>query len=69
MNKLIGKKAFIKSGIYQGEWGIVKIYDGEFYHIAIADGCDGYPIFYRNEFRVRRGERQHDNQHTDKERP
>ena len=51
-NKLIGKMVTIKDGIYKGERGIVKDYDGVFYYIAIATGTGSLPIFTRDEFRV-----------------
>ena len=36
---VIGKTVNIKckDSIYHGEWGIVKYFDGEYYHIAIAN--------------------------------
>lgn len=34
-SKLIGKEVTIKNGACAGEWGIIKYYDGEYYHIAI----------------------------------
>ena len=56
MTKLIGKKAYIKNkdSIYFGEWGIIEHFDGEYYYIAIANGCDSLPIFERDEFVIRR---------------
>jgi len=55
-SKLIGKKVYItdKDSIYYDEWGIIKYYDGEYYHIAIANGVDSLPIFKRNEFKVKK---------------
>lgn len=54
---LIGKKVDItnKESIYFGEWGVVKDFDGDYYFIAIANGTDSLPVFYRNEFKVVRG--------------
>lgn len=54
--KLIGKKAFItdKESVYFGEWGIIDHFDGECYHIKIAEGSDSVPVFDRDQFRVRR---------------
>ena len=54
--KLIGKRVVIKNkdSIYYGEWGIVKYFDGECYHIAIADDRKNLVIFDRDEFIVRR---------------
>lgn len=57
-NSLTGKTVYIKSGcFYAGEWGIIKHFDGEFYHIAIANGCDSVPVFSRNEFIVKRNKK------------
>ena len=55
-SKLIGKKAYITDpeSWYFGEWGIIAHYDGEVYHIKIANGKDGMPIFDRNQFWVPR---------------
>lgn len=49
----VGTKVDIKSpeSMYNGEWGIVKLFDGDYYHVAIANGND-CPIFERNELRV-----------------
>jgi len=55
-SKLIGKRAYIKDDIESwaaGEWGIIKYYDGDYYHIAIWNG-ETQPIFSRNEFVVPR---------------
>lgn len=59
-SKLIGKKCYIvnQDSIYYGEWGIIQHYDGECYHIAIADGKDSLPIFERDEIRIPRTENQ-----------
>jgi len=48
-----GKVVVIKSpeSMYNGEWGVVKYFDGEYYHVAIANGND-CPIFDRNELKV-----------------
>ena len=56
-SKLIGKKVHItdQQSQYYREWGIVKAYDGEYYHVAIANGTDSLPMFNRDQFRVRRG--------------
>lgn len=57
-SKLIGKIAFItdKDSMYYGEWGTIVDFDGDLYHIAIANGMDSIPVFGRKEFRVRRKE-------------
>ena len=51
----IGKKCFIKDkgSIYYNEWGIIKDYDGEFYHVAIANGKN-LSIFDRDQIRISR---------------
>lgn len=55
-SKLIGKKVYITDpeSIYYGEWGIVDFFDGDTYHIRIANGYDSVPIFNRDQFRVPR---------------
>lgn len=50
---LIGKEVTITAGWSKGEWGIVKHYDGDLYHIALWNG-DTATVFARNEFRVKR---------------
>ena len=54
-SRLIGKRVFIKDeeSIYFGEWGIVDHYDGELYHIRIANGDVG-PVFDRKQLYVPR---------------
>ena len=54
-SKLIGKKVIITNRDHYlfGEWGIVKYYDGERYHVAPWNG-DEELVFDRDEFRVRR---------------
>lgn len=55
-SKLIGKRAIItdKESIYHGEWGIIDHFDGECYHIKIANGSSMVPMFDRDQFRVPR---------------
>jgi hypothetical protein len=55
-SKLIGKTAYItnRDSQYYNEWGTIQYYDGDYYHIAIADGKDNLPIFSRDEFKIRR---------------
>lgn len=50
----VGKAVYIKSpnSIYDGEWGVVKYFDGEYYYVAIANGEDAFPIFDRDELKV-----------------
>lgn len=49
----IGAKVYIKSpdSWCNGEWGIIKYFDGDYYHVAIANG-DDCPIFDRKELKV-----------------
>lgn len=51
---LIGKIVKIKSrdSEYCGEWGVVKYFDGDDYHIALWNG-EPYLIFSRSEFTVK----------------
>ena len=55
-SKLIGLKAHItdKDSQYYGEWGTITHFDGDCYHIAIANGTNSVPMFDRNQFRVKR---------------
>ena len=55
-SKLIGKVAVIidRESVYHGEWGIISHYDGELYHVKIANGGDSVPVFDRDQFRVPR---------------
>lgn len=52
--KLIGKKVMITSkySFYYGEWGTIIDYDGDYYHVAIANDIKSAPIFARNEFKL-----------------
>lgn len=56
--KNVGKKCYIKNkdSIYYGEWGIIKDFDGEYYHISIANGTDALPIFDRTEIHIPRNQ-------------
>lgn len=58
MSKVIGKKCFVvdKESDYHNEWGIIKHYDGEFYHVAIANGTDTVPIFDRKQIKIPRNQ-------------
>lgn len=58
-SKMIGKLVYITDpeSIYFGEWGEVMHYDGEVYHIAVAQGKNSLVIFNRDQFRVPRKER------------
>lgn len=55
-SKLIGKRACItdKDSFYYGEWGTIAYYDGDVYHIKIANGADSVPVFDRDQFKVPR---------------
>lgn len=57
-NKNIGRKCFVKDkdSQYYDEWGIIKHYDGEFYHVAIANGTDSMPVFNRSQIRISKTE-------------
>lgn len=56
-SSLIGKEVTIttRNSPYYGEWGIVKYFDGDDYHIALWDGNDQM-IFSRDEFKVKRNQ-------------
>lgn len=58
MSKVIGRKCFIidKESFYYNEWGIIKDYDGEFYHVAIANGVDAVPVFDRKQIKIPRNQ-------------
>lgn len=53
-SKLIGKKVEVKDreSIYFRDWGIVKFFDGDFYGVAIANGCDSIPVFERSQIKL-----------------
>lgn len=53
MSKNIGKKCMIidKESIYYDEWGIIKLYDGEYYHVAIANE-NSTVIFERRQIKI-----------------
>ena len=46
-----GTKVIIKTGDLKGEWGVVKMFDGEYYHVAPWDGNEAL-IFERSELKV-----------------
>lgn len=54
-DNLIGREATIKTGWMKGEWGIIKYFDGDLYHIAMWNG-DSCMVFERSEFKVSRKE-------------
>lgn len=53
---LIGRFVIIKSPGHtdQHDWGIIRSYDGERYHIAIRDDDNAILEFDRDEFTVKR---------------
>lgn len=56
MKSLNGKMVIIKrnlNSVFAGKWGIVKDYDGEFYHVAISNDMSMF-LFSRKEFKVRK---------------
>lgn len=55
-NDLVGKKVTIKckESMYNGAWGVIKHFDGEYYHIAMWNGNEELLVFERNEFKVER---------------
>ena len=57
MTKLIGKEAKItnKDSWWFEQYGIIKGFDGEYYHIAMTGDDNCVCIFERSEFKVRRG--------------
>ena len=44
----------IKSGFHAGDWGVVKYYDGEYYHVAMFGDPNDCPVFDRSELKVRK---------------
>lgn len=52
--KLIGKTVIIKKSGHSdyGNWGIVKDFDGEDFHVAMNDDEKSILVFGRSEFRV-----------------
>ncbi len=58
MKDCIAKKCYVidKLSIYYKEWGIIKDFDGEYYHVAIANG-NNLPIFERNQIRIPRNKK------------
>lgn len=57
----IGKGCYItaKESFYHDEWGIIKHFDGEYYHIAIRNDQNCCPIFTRNEIRIPKKQPKH----------
>lgn len=54
--ELIGRQVRIKDNIdsiYNGEWGVIKGFDGDDYHVAMWSGREQM-VFTRKEFTVRR---------------
>ena len=52
---LIGRKVYIidKDSQYYGEWGVILHFDGEQYHVSIAEGNNATPIFDRDQFKLK----------------
>jgi hypothetical protein len=57
MTKLVEKEAKItnKDSWWFEQYGIIKGFDGEYYHIAMTGNDDCVCTFERSEFKVRRG--------------
>ena len=55
-SNMIGRIAYITNieSIFYGEWGVVKFFDGDAYHIAIANDDRIANVFDRNEFVIKR---------------
>lgn len=55
-DRLIGKYTRIidKDSFHYNEWGIIKSFDGEYYHVAHTGGNDVMLIFNRDQLRVPR---------------
>ena len=58
-SNLIEKIAYIKNkeSIFYKEWGVIKYFDGDYYHIAIANDNKVANIFDRKEFTIRRNKK------------
>lgn len=48
---LLGKTVDIKES---GDWGVVKAFDGDYYHVAIFGDDKALLIFTRSEFTIRK---------------
>lgn len=55
-SKMIGKVAYVtdKESIYFEEWGVIAQFDGECYHLKIANGSGAMPMFDRDQLYVPR---------------
>lgn len=49
-----GKQVDIKTGMYKGEWGVITLYDGEYFHVALWGDTNTCLVFTRNEITIRR---------------
>lgn len=58
---LVGKRVIItnKDSWFYGEWGTVEFFDGDYYHVSIANGQDIFPIFDKKEFKLMKEEKNH----------
>lgn len=57
--KLIGKKVWIKKNVNSseaGNWGIIKYFDGEEYHVAMNNG-NTLLVFTRSEFTIAKNQK------------
>ena len=51
---LIGKQVDILSGMYKGEWGTIRDYDGDYYYIALWDDSDSILAYEPDEINIRK---------------
>jgi hypothetical protein len=54
--KNVGKMCYVKdrNSIYFNEWGIIKDFDGDWYHVSMLNDKNLIVIFDRNEIRIPR---------------
>ena len=59
VDKLVGKYVIItdKESNYCGEWGIVKMFDGDLYHVGIANDNKSAVVFDREQFKIPRNQK------------
>lgn len=62
-SRMISKRAYVtdKESIYFGEWGTIAHYDGECYHLKIANGSGSMPMFNRDQLWVPRQQQKSNN--------
>ena len=51
---LIGKQVDILSGMYKGEWGTIRDYDGDYYYIALWDDSVSILAYESDEIDIRK---------------